>query len=614
MPSSNGGIIRPIAYNHFGDQDESLIVNDMSFSVDEPFLLILNKSVPKYSKVYIEIVITSHPDNPKLRYIPLYFGVHKEPSFGILNSDFCIGNVYYTTWKNNIDFDIAERYDAAGKVTHTAHHDSGWKIPIVGTVIGLGVDMPKNKIEIFSDGHLFYSFTPKTWTMNNQSDSIYMAIYGNYYEHIEGYINAGRYKTVYRPSDYWTLYEQYYGKDLLTKELPISMYITGTENQNWYDKLFNINANIQNTIAPLDPGEHRRTIKLIHSEGSPSYMDFKDNINNGFNMISKYNPNNGLEIPSTASDMTTVNLPIPTDAKVYFEFHIAEGVMNEDKIGIPISIGISNRINDLTNKSVWINLWHDRYDRYKVHRYYNNKETVENAGEILTPVTPLQPKTLGVLFDLANNQMTITLEGNIFTVVNLKSTGVDFSNYKELSYAFLKCEDKAFTGQAYGICNFGEDSIECSLNSDEMTLWYYYNGFIRFQLGEDEIPYLGIVFNTLPYKITHRRHFTISFTVAGSESEEEKKFSPGLNKLFDTYNVVTDTEPHMNEPDQNIFDFKEWVDEDLKNNDRREWMNKEMTINFFVQQKVFGYGEEGTVSKDGLYVIGGYWSRWIKNY
>lgn len=579
MPTDTGGIIRPIGYNFRGEQDENLVTED-SFIVDQPFLIIMNKPLPKYSKLYMEITIRDHPDNPKIRYLPIYLGVHKEPSFGILNADFCLGNIYYTTWTDNIDFDIMERYDAAGRVTHTAQHDTEWKIPIVDTVIGIGVDFPANKIEIFSDGNLFYSFTPKTWTLNNQPDNIYFAIHGQFYEHLEGFINVGRYKTEYLPDGYWTLYDQYYGKLNGICDLPITFLCEGNEDWLWVDTLLPIEMDIENDIAPLDPGTHKRSLFLIHKY--PDHMTFEDNETHGFNIISKYNPLNGLDIPSTSSDITSPNLPIPNDAKVYFELHVAEGVMNENILGIPISIGISDEMNVLTGKSVRINLWHEKYKRYKVYRYNNGVETEEDAGEILTPSTPTQPNTVGVLYDLGNNQMTITVEGNIFTVVDLSKDGMVFNDVGGLYYAFIKCEDYAFTGNAYGICDFGEegeDSVEYTLDTEngEMTLYYYYNGFIKFP---SDPTYLDIVFNTLPWKINHKKYFPITFVVAGSESEEEKRFSPGLNKLFDTYNVVTDVEDHMNEPQMPIFDFEEEVKEDLEDNNRTVTVTGELMINF----------------------------------
>lgn len=579
LPSDTGGIIRPIGYNFKGEQDEDLTSED-SFSVDQPFLVIANKPLPRYSKLYIEVTVTSHPDNPKLRYVPLYLGVHKEPSSGILNSDFCLGSVYYTTWTDNIDFDIMERYQRAGSVTHTKQHDTQWKIPINGTVIGLGVDLPANKIEIFSDGNLFYSFTPKTWVLNEQTDNLYFAIYGLFYEQIEAYINFGKYKTQYLPDGYWTLYDQYYTKYNGITDLPVTFLCSGNEDWNWFDWLFDLSMNIENDIAPLDPDGNKRSLFLEHKY--PDHMNFDDNLSHGFTIISKYNPINGLEVPPTASDITSVNLPIPNDAKVYFELHVAEGIMIEDRLGIPISIGITDEKNVLTSKSVRINLWHEKWQSYHVYRYNNNVETEEYSGEILTPSTPTQPNTVGVLYDLGNNKMTITVEGNIFTVVDLSVGGMDFSNVGGLYYAFIKCEDYAFTGDAYGICNFGEEDVEYTLDTDngEMTLWDYYNAFIKFPL--ENPPYLNIVFTTLPYIINHKKYFPITFVVTGGESEEEKRFSPGLNKLFDTFNVVTDTEPRANEPDKDIFELEEEIKDDLEDNDRRGYYVGDISITFSV--------------------------------
>ena len=93
---------------------------------------------------------------------------------------------------------------------------------------------------------------------------------------------------------------------------------------------------------------------------------------------------------------------------------------------------------------------------------------------------------------------------------------------------------------------------------------------------------MNIVFTTLPYIINHKKYFPITFVVAGGESEEEKRFSPGLNKLFDTFNVVTDTEPRVNEPDKDIFELEEEIKDDLEDNDRRGYYVGDIPITFSV--------------------------------
>ena len=101
-----------------------------------------------------------------------------------------------------------------------------------------------------------------------------------------------------------------------------------------------------------------------------------------------------------------------------------------------------------------------------------------------------------------------------------------------------------------------------------MTYYYYYNYLLRLKLFID-IP---ITIETLPYKTSYSKYINCEVTVPDSE---EDKWSPGLNKLWKTYNVVTDTEPHNNESSITAFDMWNKVKSDANN-----WNKRSFNVNF----------------------------------
>lgn len=83
-----------VPFNNDSTPDNSLCTDGLNFSINEPFLLIANKPIPKHGKVYMEICVSKYSQISLKRNIPIYVGIHKEPAFGVLNSDFCIGSVF----------------------------------------------------------------------------------------------------------------------------------------------------------------------------------------------------------------------------------------------------------------------------------------------------------------------------------------------------------------------------------------------------------------------------------------------------------------------------------------------------------------------------------------
>ena len=568
--------IKPIAYNRLSAQDDSIVFGE-SFFCKSPFLILSSKPIPKNTKSYMEITITHHPANKQIRHLPIFVGVHKEPSAGMLNADFCLGSVYYTMTR---DYDIMERYNFAGDITHQTVPKLHAKIPIVNTVIGIGVDMQANKISIYSDGNLFYSFSPKTWNLGKQTDDIYFAIYNLYYEELGGFINYGRYRTEYLPYDYWDMYQYYYDKipynsENSSNEMGIKFFANGLHYSNYSSKELPITMAINNPIAPVDENTHKRRVFLQHKFTNMNYTN-----DCSFKMTSRYDESAG-DIYNLNADITTVNLPIPLEYPVYFEFNIQQGHLRDDYQGIPISICVSDQKNNIERNSVRAILCHEMYHQYEIVTKVDARQSASHVNNsILSPANPMQPNICGVLIDIKKHKMQIYVEGDLFSEIDLGIGGWKFDSYTGIYYVSIRCEDKFVENEFNGHCYFGEnDDITYTPDYDNyMTYYDYYNYTINYPIEPKDFI---ITFNTLPLEVPVNRFFQIEFFVPGDGNAEEARFSPGMNKLWDTFNVISDKEPHLNEPDITSFELYDLIEND--DNERRDFINKEITIRFSVR-------------------------------
>ena len=176
--------------------------------------------------------------------------------------------------------------------------------------------------------------------------------------------------------------------------------------------------------------------------------------------------------------------------------------------------------------------------------------------------------------------MQIYVEGELFTEIDLSMGGWKFDTYSGLYYVTLRCEDKFVENTFNGECFFGEDDdITYTPDYDGyMTYYDYYNYTIKYPIEPKEMI---ITFSTLPYKVTVNRYFQIEFFVPGEGNTEEARFSPGMNKLFDTYNIISDKEPYINEPDITAFELDDIIESD--NNERRDSTTKDFNISFKVK-------------------------------
>ena len=551
--------VLPIAYDEDSVQSNS-IVSGERFSCKKKFTIFSSKPIPKHMKSYMEFTITYHPSNAKIRHLPLYVGIHKEPSVGVIASDMCLGSIYYCNpyyyddpkdWFHPTSFQSVERYNYNAEVTITKNTAKlGSRVPYVGHTIGIGVDMVANTISIFVEGAKMYSFSPTTFNMNNDPEDFYFCITSQLdNETINGNINFGRYKCHYTPEGYWSLYQYYYYKSASMWDINTTIQAGTVYTNPPIAREFNVvDLKVQNDLAPINfPTELHRYSKLIYSDPVLKYA------NNDLAMV--------LRSPDS-NDIATLCYPIPVDQKIYLEFVAKNAFMKLDSDGhmlyngIPVKIGLTSAINEIANQKVfWIDMAHKKHVAYKKHSNMYNVHLEYDAGTIMNPSIPIQPNEFGLIIDLAHNKLSVYTNGDLFMEVDMVNN--DFSLEKGLYWLFIQPLTDAFqidplaTDDPHIIVNDGQNGViydNLVDNNDVMTYWYYYNYLLRFKIFYD----IDVFIETLPYKTNYSKYIRMEVIVP---DKEEDKWSPGMNKLWKTYNVVTDQKPHNNDSTITAFDM-----------------------------------------------------------
>lgn len=587
--------IKPVAFNNLGDPD-STIVSGESFSCDKPFLIVASKEVPSCSKVYMEVTVTKQISSKSIRHVPIYLGLHKEPSYGVLNNDCMFASCYYQVGG---DFDIFEKPKGSTTVTTQPVGKLQARIPIVETVIGLGVDTFENTVSIFCDGKLFYSFKPQLFDIETnvaKGSRWYMAIYSKLYQSLSGTINYGRYKTKYLPEGYCTLYQHYWDHEYLEPiDIEFSMEVEGIpayEGIRYYD--IDYQMEVENLYSEIDPITNRRKVFL---ENEISEMDTE--VPNSYKMVSGR--------PTTGPDMSSVNLPCPDETPVYLELTTKEATLNTDPyftslnfIGIPIEVGLTVKKNDYINKSFRVCLYHMKGDTYKAYSMDNGSQSFYDFPIILNPAPPVQPNTVGFIFDRKNSMIKIITEGTIFAEIPIQ--GVDFTDYKEDVYIFFKSADQAYKDYQLGYVELGEDAISYAITEPGVkTVYDYWNDSIRTYLKDcPEFECRMKVRVPVDYVLYN---FDCRLIVPYTK-ENCNGFEQGLNMMWDTFNVVTEEEPHNNEPTMSVFEFFRQMKIDLENYKKKDF-GEDIPSTIYADTGVIGdyvlLDGEITLAKDRWY-------------
>ena len=437
------------AYNEKSLPSEDVLsVNGVSFKYDKPFFLICN--YPIQDKAYFEFTVSDYYPIKAFRNVPLYVGIHKEPSFGVLNSDFIIGSLYYNV--ETTEYDIMSKYSKQFLNFHTHPEHIYSRRPGAQDVIGVGVDYSNNTVNVFVNGKLFYQIENKTYdedgnvltSFDLSSGTFYFCIWSNVYykkiladfnensgdqelersKEIQGTINFGTTSSPYVPDGYRTMYSIY--ANYINPPDPEDEEEDPTDAVIWdptpYEGMNNTNVyvgdndNVSGAISevtvhnPIDISVSTMALTCIDED--------KDRVN----IIDKYKYTMDATVDPderyfSSGSTIYVNKPIPTEKKIYFEFYATEGQLKTGKIGIPISVGISGSPSTIVSKSSRTDLWHDQWYHY-YWKEMNNSGTYEpdyvqhlhEIDNVFVTTSPEQGKVIGLAFNLAKNKMTVYVD------------------------------------------------------------------------------------------------------------------------------------------------------------------------------------------------------------
>ena len=154
--------------------DNVLSSDGLHFDYDKPFFLIAN--LPIKNKTMFEINITDYYPINKIQHIPLYVGISREPSLGVLIADYAISSLFYDVTDPKYEILSNELPDNVLYIDGSSTDADGNSVigtrkPGIGDTIGVAVDYKTNKIKLFVnynseypyDGEYdkpFYSYTP----------------------------------------------------------------------------------------------------------------------------------------------------------------------------------------------------------------------------------------------------------------------------------------------------------------------------------------------------------------------------------------------------------------------------------------------------------------------
>lgn len=509
-----------IPYSNSTTYPYSVLCPDgLNLSTNEAFLAISNKAVPKYFKSYFEFEVVSYTPITYKRNVPIYVGIHREPSSGILNPDFCIGSIFYTEGK---DFDIIEKYNYSATNTHSTPSKIYTRIPGNTDIVGVGFNPFTNTITIYNNGKKFYSFQPIEFNVASDDSPFYFCLWGNIPCKLKAQINFGKFGCQYIPSDYRTLYGIYYRQIDTTADINCSLMIGSAGTQNFYKEIPSV-VKVVNTI---------RGDGSITTIGNAYTTIAKDMLTYSIAHTNRsdYNMYGG---------MATGSLPIPPDKKVYIEFTVKNGLITDKLIGIPVSLILSNSKSTILSKSCKMPLYHFKQKRYQYTEITNYSSESKDIDDVLTTIVPEQGKIIGMAFDLANSKISVYVDKVLFYTYTI--TNMDFSVKNVYYYAGLH-DDGIFNGTIDGKFNFGKTTIDGDIPDGYISLYEYYNAKNYRSLFQD----IDCHIVTTDRKVRRRVYIHGKINVVPAMGDLESAFNhPGLNKLMKTYNTVTDGETHQ---------------------------------------------------------------------
>ena len=521
-----------ILYN--GKPDYSISNNNLNFNIKGITEVITSYDIKPYDKSYFEFTITSYNSINGIKYVPLYVGVSKEISQGVNSNDFCYGSIFYDMVSAN--YSIIENTKGSMTNIERSPLNITAKTPIINDIVGVGIDAQNNEITIYVNGNILYSFNPVLFDIGKTTDKIYAAIYcPNGYGKIHGKFNFGKSTLSYLPSGFISAHRVYNkfkvsdtisGKLIVKRDEPaISKELTGTINIDSIKGNGDVYLVQDNSVHDLQPGNLKFLMRLVEA---PLFS----------------------------------NLPFPNDLKVYTEIYIRDGILSSKYLGVPISIGFTDSPSAFLYESpianyINIQLYHILQRPY-IYIEHKSGSTVSKKyiGDLETIIPAEQGRWIGIELDPLAREITIWINK------------IKYYTYKfdmpipHNPYLYIKNDRDVYVNNINGEINFGaEEDLTSDFSKifkgnkpdDCISLWHYYNRMGHFAVTNMPEIVGQVIVNNTPEDING---YIVGYIIVGeTELEEGYEFGNGLNRMYKTYSVMSDTDPHNIEPKYHKYPY-----------------------------------------------------------
>ena len=494
-----------------GVQDKSISINGRDFKANKLFMMICNHPIAVKEKVYFEFTIKDYKDMAAIRYYPLYAGVHKEASSGVLSNDFCIGSLFFSVVSGK--YSVLEKYR---KTASTKNSDPGkalFRPPAIDEIIGVAIDPSENLITLYVEGRKLYSFSPSLFNMKDE-DPFYAVIYSGIPAGFVGRINQGRNGCKYTPPDYITMW-QAHNKEAVRAEIIGKVYVEASNKPK-------LGIEINGFVGIKDIKGNGKIVLIKTNEKDV----VKDEVN--FEM----NPERGVFYSS---------LPIPSTHKIYTEVYVRDAINIFKMMGIPISLGITDNPTDIRNgHTIEIPVHHKMNIPYEYIEHNVDQSTKHVINNVFTSIPSEEGKIIGIGTDLGHGLIHIWINKTLFYTYKI-------TKFKAIhNFRFFIKDDGSFTNIARGYVNFGaSEEYEPDINPFKMdipdgyiSLWHYYNKLNKYVV-KNTPEIIGEV-EVLDRFTKLTKYITGQVTV--DEADSVKRFKSGLNRLMMTGNIITDIE------------------------------------------------------------------------
>ena len=493
----------------------------INFDTSEPGIIIGNRPIPGSVPIYFEVEILDCTHPIGLRYIPIYLGIHKEPSLGILNANCCLGAAYFIEDK---DYDIVEQYGQTPNLIHQVPDKIWSRVPAKSDTLGVLIDPITNTITIYNNEKKFYSFSPKKCVI--REGLYYPTIYFSTNYRVKGRVNFGKFKFDFPKDGAFSLYSYYFRGDFYIGSIPFSYEVIPVVSWLHLRKDVPFNFEMQ---SDYNIGDYVSVVCKSNgaSIDNNSYRDYTIFKQSNVTDYLKY----GHSIFSEKQ--------IPKRTKVYLECSVKNGTMAKYTAGIPVSLGITNSDTSVEYKSSLLVPYHDRQSAYRLHNTISGNRKTEYLYDVLTPIAPSQGKTIGIAFDIENNLITYYFNNIKFFEYHLP---MGMWDYRDEIY-FVIHNEGLFSGSVECSVNFGESKFTYSPPVGYISLFDYYNHFYKIPIVEN--PEIIIKWKAMPYKIQKRIFIPFSYYCLNDGDEYGVFSKPGINRMMRTYNTVSDDEAHF---------------------------------------------------------------------